>query len=82
MWVGYGGAGYPQWIQSDSSVSGALTYSSIGTGGAVVNGSSSASSGQKLGLLLNSGRTTPVSAKNQPRAWGALACAYLGQPAS
>lgn len=81
MWVGYGGAGYPQWIQSDASVSGALTYSSIGTGGAVVNGSSSASSGQKLGLLLNSGRTTPVSAKNQPRAWGALACAYLGQPA-
>lgn len=27
-------------------------------------------------------RVAPTSAKNQPRAWGALACAYLGQPTS
>lgn len=27
-------------------------------------------------------RVAPTAAKNQPRAWGALACAYLGTPAS
>ena len=27
-------------------------------------------------------RIVPVGAANKPRAWGALACAYLGQPAS
>ncbi len=27
-------------------------------------------------------RVAPTAAKNQPRAWGALACVYLGQPAS
>lgn len=27
-------------------------------------------------------RVVPIAAKNQPRAWGALACVYLGAPAS
>lgn len=32
-------------------------------------------------LSLDTSRTGPVGAANKPRAWGALACAYLGQPA-
>ena len=31
---------------------------------------------------LDASRVVPVAAKNQVRAWGALACVYLGQPAS
>ena len=31
---------------------------------------------------IDSARTTPAANKNQPRAWGALACVYLGRPAS
>lgn len=31
---------------------------------------------------MNVSLQVPTAAKNQPRAWGALACAYLGQPAS
>ena len=33
-------------------------------------------------LYFDSGRVAPTAAKTQPRAWGALACCYLGQPAS
>lgn len=29
---------------------------------------------------IDSGRVTPVGAANKPRAWGALACVYLGAP--
>lgn len=29
---------------------------------------------------LNAANTVPVANKNQPRAWGALACVYLGAP--
>jgi hypothetical protein len=32
--------------------------------------------------VFNSERVVPTANKNQTRAWGALACAYLGQPAS
>ena len=35
-----------------------------------------------FGLAFSASRVVPVAAKNQPRAWGALACVYLGQPAS
>lgn len=31
---------------------------------------------------FDSSRVVPVAAKNQPRAWGSLACVYLGVPAS
>ena len=31
---------------------------------------------------LDASRVVPVSAKNQPRAWGCLPCVYLGLPAS
>ena len=32
-------------------------------------------------LYFDIARKTPVGAANKPRAWGALACCYLGQPA-
>jgi hypothetical protein len=31
-------------------------------------------------LAIDSQRTLPTAAKTQPRAWGALACVYLGRP--
>ena len=31
---------------------------------------------------FNNARQSPISAKNQPRAYGVLACVYLGMPAS
>lgn len=31
---------------------------------------------------FSAARVVPTGAANKPRAWGALACAYLGQPAS
>ena len=33
-------------------------------------------------IVINVSRVVPTGAANNPRAWGALACAYLGQPAS
>jgi len=33
-------------------------------------------------IAFDSARVVPVANKFQPRAWGALACVYLGQPAS
>jgi len=38
-------------------------------------------SGVSWSALIAS-RVVPTGAANKPRAWGALACAYLGQPAS
>lgn len=35
-----------------------------------------------LVYTFQSSRVVPTAAQNQPRAWGALACVYLGQPAS
>jgi hypothetical protein len=32
--------------------------------------------------FFDSARVVPTANKVQPRAWGALACVYLGQPAS
>lgn len=29
---------------------------------------------------MDSSRQVPIAAKFQPRAWGALVCAYLGAP--
>ena len=33
-------------------------------------------------ITFNNGAVTPISAANKPRGWGALACCYLGTPAS
>lgn len=33
-------------------------------------------------IVINANRVVPTGAANKPRAWGALACAYLGTPAS
>ena len=34
-----------------------------------------------VSFVLSAARQVPTGAANKPRAWGALACAYLGQPA-
>lgn len=31
-------------------------------------------------MAFDAAYTVPVANKNQPRAWGALACCYLGAP--
>lgn len=36
--------------------------------------------GQSSNLLIDASRQVPVANQNQPRAWGALACVYLGLP--
>jgi hypothetical protein len=33
-------------------------------------------------VRMKASYTVPTANKNQPRAWGALACVYLGKPAS
>ena len=33
-------------------------------------------------MYLDASRVVPTANKNQPRAWGALPCVYLGLPAS
>lgn len=48
------------------------TYLAMGSGTAV--GTNRAT--------FSAARVVPTAAKNQPRAWGALACVYLGQPVS
>lgn len=35
-----------------------------------------------FGLRFAARRVVPTTKKNQPRAWGALPCVYLGAPAS
>ena len=39
-------------------------------------------SGSSKALAFDSGRAVPTGSANAPRRWGALACAYLGIPAS
>ena len=36
----------------------------------------------KRQALFSASMVVPVSQVNRPRAWGALACVYLGQPSS
>lgn len=64
---------YVQWW----SVSGALynISSNLSNRAGVGNGSKEG----RIGFTAS--RVVPTAAKNQPRAWGALACVYLGQPA-
>ena len=39
-----------------------------------------ATTGEVRTMLFDPARVIPIAAKNQPRAWGALACVYLGAP--
>lgn len=58
------------------AATGAFTFtqtSSMGMAGAVTNSGT---------VTFDPSRVTPTGAANAPRRWGALACAYLGQPAS
>ena len=50
------------------------------TGQAFVVGGDPAT-GEITTVTIDNARVVPVGAANKPRAWGALACAYLGQPA-
>ncbi|MDR2573475.1 MAG: hypothetical protein LBC94_03880 [Desulfovibrio sp.] len=61
------------------SISGALEAV---TGGACrfVNDGSTTNSSGPTDIKLNAALAVPTAAKNQPRAWGALACVYLGAP--
>lgn len=49
--------------------------------GANANVSTAGGSGFRVDLTFSASRRVPTATKNQPRAWGALACCYLGQPA-
>ena len=65
-----------QSVASSGSFGGAL-YMSTGGGGAAGGGSSVYAA---RSCYFNSSRGVPVGAANKPRAWGALACCYLGTP--
>ena len=61
----------------------ALTDSLIGSGAMTLSrtGGGNASGGSTNGTLtINSSRVVPTGAANKPRAWGSLACAFLGTP--
>lgn len=63
----------------------------VGVGGAVYTQISEANQAQPAGgvsapqpfvTLFDNDRVTPTGDANKPRAWGALACCWLGIPAS
>ena len=61
------------------------TASQLGTGAMTLtktNGGNASGGSTSGTLVINSGRVVPVGNANKPRGWGALACCYLGQPAS
>jgi hypothetical protein len=55
-------------------ISGPIDLQAVTLNGQTFNG--------KYGYSFSANSVVPVAAKNQPRAWGALACVYLGLPAS
>ena len=63
-------------VSAGNSASGAFVRSS--TSGASVN--TAAASFYMSQFSFNASLVVPTAAKNQPRAWGALACVYLGLP--
>ena len=71
----YGGGANPAPAEG---ISGCFASTLVGVEG---SGPVSASS-VNLIYAFAASRMTPVANKVQPRAWGALACCYLGQPAS
>lgn len=64
---------------NNSAGGGALTMTTIGSAGPTNPTNPNL---YQYYIDLDSSRVVPVANKNQPRAWGALACVYLGQPAS
>lgn len=66
------------------NLAGEVTAASTGAFYVQVLGSGAqlAQANARFSLVFDPSRVVPTAAKNQPRAWGALACAYLGQPAS
>lgn len=71
-WVG----ALAQGVGASGSFGGAL-YMSTGGGGAAAGGSGVYA---VRSCYFDSSRVVPVGAVNKPRAWGALACCYLGTP--
>lgn len=67
-----------QGVGASGSFGGAL-YMSTGGGGAAAGGSGVYA---VRSCYFDSSRVVPTGAANKPRAWGALACVYLGQPVS
>ena len=65
-------------VASSGSFGGAL-YMSTGGGGAAEGGINAYA---VRSCYFDSSRVVPVGAVNKPRAWGALACCYLGIPAA
>lgn len=61
---------------------GAFDRRDIGTSQASFSVAANTTTDLAQTLLIDSGRTMPVGPVNAPRRWGALACAYLGRPAS
>lgn len=69
-------------FSATNTQSGALTMSGVVTRYNIsqIGDGSGGESMRAVGLEI--GRVVPTGNVNKPRAWGALACAYLGQPAS
>ena len=63
-------------VGTDQTLSGAFYVNSHSGYGLPMSGGSTAYGS------MDTSRVVPVASKNQPRAWGALACVYLGLPAS
>ncbi len=66
-------------------ITGQLVTEAAGLGGAFVAGSNATgapSTGTDAKVSFIASRVVPTGPVNAPRRWGALACAYLGQPAS
>lgn len=62
---------------SGAYATGALTSALVASGLFTGGGSHS-----YIKIAIDLARVVPTGAANKPRAWGALACAYLGTPAS
>ena len=71
---------------SGASIQAGMVSGTLGAGALrfTVQDSSAGSpnAGYRRGVVtLDASYAVPTGAANKPRAWGALACAYLGQPA-
>ncbi|MCL1939526.1 MAG: hypothetical protein FWG04_02560 [Desulfovibrionaceae bacterium] len=63
-------------------VSGAFSPGNVPTLGSLFQANTSATQTEQTHANFSAANVVPTAAKNQPRAWGALACVYLGLPAS
>ena len=87
--LGVGGAHGDGIRNITGSIGGVIIYNLHQVTGALYIGSNAlnqiSQNGNTQGgttIYTDAGRVVPVANKNQPRAWGALACVYLGPPAS